>query len=163
MSISDAPGAPTLRPAEPADEAFLFALYRSTREEELALTGWDEAQKSAFLTMQFTARRRHYEAEFPDASHEIVLLGGRPIGRLLVAREPGHIHLVDIALLAGHRGAGIGGALLRGLLADGDARRVPVRLSVLRGNPALRLYERLGFAITGDSGMHFQMERPPAG
>ncbi len=149
------------RPTAPGDDAFLLALYRSTREDELALTGWAEPQRAAFVRMQFMAQRRHYEASYPDATHEIVLHEGRPIGRLLVARDAEQIHLVDIALLPEHRGQGIGEALVRELLREGDEHRLPVRLSVLQGNPAMRLYERLGFAVTGADGLHLAMERRP--
>lgn len=161
MSAPEAAPAVTLRPAEAGDEAFLFALYRSTREQELAGWGWSAGQQDAFLKMQFAAQRRHYEASYPDATHRIIVLGERPIGRMLVAREPDAIHLVDIALLPGLRGGGIGTALIRGLLAEGRERGVPVRLSVLKANPALRLYERLGFSLTAESGMHLHLERPP--
>ena len=149
-----------LRPAGPGDEEFLLALYRSTREDELALTGWDEAQRSTFVRMQFLAQRRHYDASYPDATDEIVLRDGRPIGRRLVARDARQIHLVDIALLPERRGAGIGERLVRELIAEGETRGVPVNLYVLASSPAIRLYERLGFVRTGESGFHIRMERP---
>jgi ribosomal protein S18 acetylase RimI-like enzyme len=150
-----------LRPALPGDEEFLLALYRSTREDELALTGWDEPQRAAFVRMQFLAQRQHYQAAYPDAAHEIVVRDGRAIGRRLVARDAEQILLVDVALLPEHRGAGIGDRLVRELIGEGETRGVPVRLHVLRGNPAIRLYERLGFVVTGESGLHLLMERPP--
>ena len=160
-SVTDGAAPVKLRPAGPADETFLLALYRSTREDELALTGWDETQRDAFVRMQFNAQRHHYAAAYPDAAHDIIVRDGREMGRLLVARDGEQVHLVDVALLPEHRGAGIGEALVRGLIAEADARGVPVRLSVLKSNRALRLYQRLGFEVAGESGMHFQMERPP--
>jgi hypothetical protein len=38
---------------------------------------------------------------------------------------------------------------------------VPLRLQVLKTNPALSLYRRLGFATTGEDQMYIQMERQP--
>lgn len=136
----------TLRPARP-DDAFLFALYAGTRADELAAWGWDAAQRDAFLVMQFRAQQRHYEAAWPRAEHRVVCLAGRPIGRLLVAREPDEIRLVDIALLPEHRGAGIGAGLIRGLLAEAARAGLPVRLHAARDSRARRLYERLGFVV----------------
>ena len=70
---------------------------------------------------------------------------------------------MDIALLPEHRGAGIGSAVLRGLLAEAAAAGKPVRIHVERLNPARRLYERLGFAPIEDKGVYYLMEWRPGG
>lgn len=41
--------------------------------------------------------------------------------------------------------------MLNALLADAARERVPVSLSVLHGNPARRLYERLGFRLASET------------
>ena len=98
----------TLRPIEPDDAAFLYRVYASTREAELALVDWDAAQKDAFLRMQFLAQAQHYQANYTDTTYQIILLDGQPVGRLYVARWPGEIRIVDIALLPEYRNMGIG-------------------------------------------------------
>ncbi|MGW8851241.1 GNAT family N-acetyltransferase [Streptomyces xiamenensis] len=61
------------------------------------------------------------------------------------------------------QGRGLGTAVLGALLARGDAAKVPVRLTVLRGSAARRLYERHGFTVTGqDSADVFMLRRPSA-
>jgi predicted GNAT family acetyltransferase len=46
--------------------------------------------------------------------------------------------------------------LLAGILAEG--RRVTIHVE--RMNPALRLYERLGFVLAEDRGVYLFLERP---
>lgn len=58
-----------------------------------------------------------------------------------------------------HQGRGLGTELLRRVLARADARRLPVRLQVLKGNPARRLYRRLGFVDAAETETHHVMER----
>ena len=140
----------SLRPATAADDAFLRRVYASTRQEELAQLPWSEAEKQAFLAMQFDAQDRHYRAHFPDARFDIVERAGLPIGRLIVERAEDEIHLLDIELLPEHRGAGAGSALLRELLAEAAARSKRVTIHVERANRARRLYERLGFRVEAD-------------
>ena len=41
----------TFRPIAPEDEDFLYRVYASTREDELALLDWDDDQKESFLKM----------------------------------------------------------------------------------------------------------------
>jgi len=151
----------TLRPVSAGDEGFLYQVYASTREEELAPLPWTEAQKAAFLRMQFDAQRRHYHEHFPDAAFLVIVRDGRPAGRLYVDRRREGIRIIDITLLPEHRRAGIGTALLGELLAEGDRERKPVSLHVEHFNPAMRLYERLGFRRIEDTGVYYLLERPP--
>ena len=65
-------------------------------------------------------------------------------------------------LLPEHRGNGVGKGLVRDLLAEADAAGMRVTIHVERFNRALRLYERLGFAVAEDKGVYLLLERPPA-
>lgn len=153
----------TLRPITPADMEFLYRVYASTRAEELALVDWTAEQKAAFLLMQFHAQHRFYQEQFTQASFQIILLDGQSVGRLYVDRRTDEIHIIDIALLTEQRNQGIGSHLLHALLAEGAQRGLPVRIHVERFNPALRLYQRLGFRQISDDGVYFLMEwRPEA-
>ena len=152
------------RPITPEDLPFLADLYAGTRAEELAQTGWSEADRAAFLAQQFRAQHRHYQTHFPDAAFELILLEDTPIGRLYLDRRGDEFRLIDIALLPEQRNRGLGGALLRDLLAEARAAGKPVRIHVEPFNPALRLYRRLGFELLEDKGVHLFMEwRPEAG
>jgi ribosomal protein S18 acetylase RimI-like enzyme len=151
----------TFRPIRPEDEALLYQIYASTREEELAQVPWDTAEKEAFLRMQFNAQHQYYQEQFPHAAFQIILRDDRPIGRLYVNRRPDVIHLIDIALLPANRNRGIGTSLLKELLAEASEVGKPVRIHVEHFNPALRLYERLGFSQIGDHGVYYLMEWLP--
>jgi len=151
----------SLRPFRADDQEFLFALYASTRLHEIAGFGWPAAQQEMFLRMQFNAQYRSYEAAYGHAEHQIVEQDGKPVGRIMVQWEKDFALLVDIALLAEHRGRAIGGDLLRDLIQKCTQAGVPLRLQVLKTNPALRLYQRLGFTSTGEDQMYIQVERPP--
>ena len=152
---------PILRPAGPDDEEFVFQLYASTREGEFSSLGWSRTQLEPLLRMQFAAQRQWYQTAYPGYEHHIVMAEGTPIGRMMIKRAPEAVLLVDIALMPEHRGKGTGEALLLDLLQQSSAQGLPVRLQVLKNNPAARLYERVGFVRTGEDQMYWQMERPP--
>ncbi|MCQ1576104.1 GNAT family N-acetyltransferase [Streptomyces parvus] len=59
------------------------------------------------------------------------------------------------------QGRGIGSAVLRGVLDRADAERQPVRLDVLQGSPALRLYERHGFTLEREDAVDVFLVRNP--
>ncbi len=149
------------RPITDSDRTFLLKLYGSTRTDELALTGWTEDQKKEFLNQQFSAQHTYYQENFPNASFLIIQDGETPVGRIYTDRRPDEIRLIDIALLPDYRGRGLGTALLEELIAEASKAGKPLRIHVEKFNPALRLYERLGFRHIADSGVYFLMEWSP--
>jgi ribosomal protein S18 acetylase RimI-like enzyme len=152
-------GSVTLRPSTAGDQDFLFAVYASTREEELSLSGWDDNQKRAFIEMQFHAQSQQYSSCYPQADSSVVLLDDHPVGRLLVDRSGADITLVDIALLPECRNRGIGTSLLQLLLDEATSAQKNIALHVLRWSPAVRLYERSGFTAFSDDGVYLEMKR----
>jgi len=147
-----------LRAALPGDEAFLYQLYCQSREEEIGAWGLESAQQEMLFKLQFTAQRRHYDLAFPGAEHSIIICNDHPAGHILVFRSERELRLVDIALLAEHRGSGIGASLVRELIGEARAAGKPLVLHVEKQNRAARLYERLGFTIAEDLGGHYRME-----
>ena len=148
----------SLRPITPEDDSFLAALYGSTRSEELAVTGWSDEDKAVFCRRQFDAQTVHYREKYPGASLQVIEQAGAPIGRLYVARWEREIRIMDIALLPEHRGAGIGAQLLGELQGEARSAGKSLSIHVERFNPALRLYERLGFKQVEDKGVYLLME-----
>ena len=146
-----------LRPITPEDDPFLAGLYASTRAEELAVTGWSAEETAAFCRQQFDAQSVHYTENYPGASLQVIERDGEPIGRLYVARWAREIRIMDIALLPQHRGSGIGTQLLRELQDEARSAEKSLTIHVERFNPALRLYERLGFQMTEDKGVYLLM------
>ena len=148
-----------LRPVTSDDRELLYLIYAGTRQEELEPLDWSPEEKERFLRFQFTAQHQHYQEHFADASFDIILSDGEPVGRLYLDRRSDELRIVDIALLPGHRRKGIGGSLLRDILVEARDRELPVRIHVERNNPALSLYESLGFVKIDDTGVYFLMER----
>ena len=136
------------------DLPFLAQVYASTRAEEIALTGWPDEQKAAFLTQQFLAQHTHYQRYYPQADWLVMVREGEDIGRLYVERWPSQHRIIDIALLPAHRGKGFGEALLRDLMDEAAAAGKAVSIHVEKNNPAMRLYRRLGFRTEEDKGVY---------
>ena len=149
----------TLRPVSTTDGDLLFHLYASICENELALVDWDDATKESFLQMQFQAQQTHYQSCFVHDDHHVIELDGMPIGRMYLSYSPDEIRLLDITLLPRYRNQGIGTTLLQDVIHQAEATRRPVQLYVFKDNRgAFRFYQRLGFTLCGDTGVHFVME-----
>jgi GNAT superfamily N-acetyltransferase len=148
----------SLRSVTPEDNSFLAAVYASTRWDELAPTGWSDEEKAVFCRRQFDAQSAHYRENYPGASLQIIERDGVPVGRLYVAYWEREIRIMDIALLPEHRGSGIGTRLLRDLQEEARSAGKSLTIHVERFNPALQLYQRLGFEQVEDKGVYLLME-----
>jgi len=150
-----------LRDAQPGDETHLLAVYASTREDELAMTDWDDARKRGFVEQQFRAQDEYYRANYANATYQVIEVDGQPAGRLYLARWPDEIRIMDIALLKAYQRHGVGGRLLEDLQAEARVAGKALRIHVERFNPALSLYVRLGFRLVEDRGVYLFLEWSP--
>jgi GNAT superfamily N-acetyltransferase len=151
----------TFRAGTDADYDFQRLLYHDARAEEMKHFPFDEPQKNAFLDWQFECQWKHYREHYPTCDWQIILAEGRPVGRLLVDRWKDQIRIVDIALLSEMRGRGIGGQLMSEILGEGRRTGKPVTIHVEVFNPAMKLYERLGFNAEATSGAYVFMKWTP--
>jgi GNAT superfamily N-acetyltransferase len=136
-----------LRRVEAADFDFLFRLkVVCLKEYVTAIWGWDEA-----------FQRSRFAANFYPSDSHIIVACGRDIGQLSVEFRSADVHLNGIYLLPAYQGQGLGGRIIGDVLARAHAGNRPVQLQVIIGNPARRLYERLGFRATQKTSTHFIM------
>lgn len=151
------------RPRTDDDIGLLRALFASARRDELALMGWGPEEQRSFVDLQLRAREQHRRATRPDADLGILTLDGVPVGQLDLDRTDASIEVVEIAVVPGLQGHGVGTAVLGQVLSEADEADLSVYLNVEHANAgARRLYERLGFVETGPVGpLHLAMERPP--
>ena len=140
----------TLRPALAADEAFLFALRKATMTEQLTRVGEpadDDTHRSRLLHRYDTAR--------------VICLDGVPAGLLKAHRTDSEWVVVQFQVTPALQGRGIGESVLHTVLRAAQADALPVTLKVLKGNPAKRLYDRLGFEVVDEDETQFYMRRVP--
>lgn len=131
----------SLRPAALADEAFLLSLRLQTMIEHLNRVGEPTTPE---------AHGERMRDRFEDI--RIVLLDGKAIGMVKAYRDSDAWILQQVQILPSHQGSGVGRRVVEGVIATARTSGLPVRLSVLDGNPARRLYERLGFLAVGRAG-----------
>jgi ribosomal protein S18 acetylase RimI-like enzyme len=111
--------------------------------------------------MQFGAQDAAWREARPAMAMSVIEVDGEPAGRLYVDTGPDETRIVDIALLPEFRGRGVGGGLVREIIAAGEARGASVTIHVERENRARSLYERLGFEPVSTTGVYDLLERRP--
>lgn len=126
-----------LRPADPSDVEAITELRAVVLRADLERLGRYDRDR---------VRQRLRDGFQPEHT-SIVLVAGAFTGCVaLRPAEDGH-WLEHFYLDPAQQNRGLGTAVLRELLARTDADGVTVRLNVLQGSPARRLYERHGFEL----------------
>jgi RimJ/RimL family protein N-acetyltransferase len=147
------------RPATAADTPQLLEIFASSRLDHPDVVSRHPGEREKFIEHEFNARQRSYPIDFPGVEFLLICSNDETIGRLYIQRTRKVIFVVDLVLLPGWRGRGLGTGLLKGFVREAWESGAVVRLHVEKTNSrAKRLYERLGFRIIGDARTHHLME-----
>jgi|SRR5215471_18665493 len=137
-----------LRPAHPEDFDYCACLY---------FEGMQQIIKELNLNME--AQVAGFRQRWDVTQVRIITLDGTDIGWLQSFVKDDALFLgqlfVDVAL----RRRGIGTEIVKGLIGEAATAGQALTLGVVKTNPALRLYERLGFRTTHQDERKFYMRR----
>jgi ribosomal protein S18 acetylase RimI-like enzyme len=138
------------RKATLEDVPFLVRLRQETMNPHLTASGVllsDEEHVQRVLV--------HFE------SAEVLTQNSDPVGLLKVVRNGLDWELLQVQLCPAFQGQGLGAELLKQLVSEAQAANAQLRLSVLKENPARRLYERFGFEVVSEKADSLEMQRAP--
>jgi adenylate kinase family enzyme/GNAT superfamily N-acetyltransferase len=137
-----------LRPADPGDYAYCAQLYFAGLEATIHSLQADPLLHGADLRRRWTAV-------------EVRMIGrdGADIGWVQSRCEDGSVFIAQMFVEGPRRGRGNGSEVMRRIIAEAGRAGQSVILGVVKSNPALRLYRRLGFRITHEDDGKFYMRR----
>lgn len=140
-----------LRRAGPEDRVFLWKVERlSMRGQDERPASWNEDEEL-----------QRFLGGLDLTLTQVITVLGRDAGMLITTEDAGEIFLRQISLLPAFQNRGIGTEVVRDLLDRAGRSGRRVRLQVSPGNPARRLYERLGFVVYERAGEHLRMRWKP--
>lgn len=133
-------GAPVLalRLATPDDEPRQRELFACLRSLTPPLP-------TALLEQQWRLRQQVYGSRYPQARTWMLEVDDEPVGCLTLNLCDTALRIIDIGLWPHWQGRGLGRRVLQAVLILADSQGLPTELAVLRHNPAVQLYRRLGF------------------
>jgi GNAT superfamily N-acetyltransferase len=142
----------SLRPARAADSEFAYqVLERTMKSYAIATWGkWCEREAREETSADATAGRS-----------QIIQLGTIAVGLLCVEYFETHLQLEQLFVLPEYQRQGIGATVLQTVITEGRSKGLPVRLRVLRVNPAKAFYARHGFCVVSETPERFFMEHAP--
>ena len=139
-----------LRPARTQDFDFCEALYFAGMENIIRELNLDRVAQSASF-------RQLWEL----TQVRIIVVDGADVGWLQSTKQGDSLFLAQLFISASFQRRGIGTEVMHRLIAEAARARQAVTLGVVKINPALRLYERMGFRITHEDDRKLYMRRDP--
>ena len=137
----------SLRPSTDADAAWIAELRAVVLRDDLQRLGRYDAVR---------VRRRFIDAFLP-AQTRVIVVDGVDVGSISMRRDADSVWLEHFYLRPELQGRGIGSAILAAVMEENTGHRV--RLNVLAGSPAQRLYERHGFDVDTEDDVDVFMSR----
>lgn len=150
-----------LRPMRDGDHGVVQSIFSACRVAPFRQAGLPDAMIDTLMAQQWRAQQDQYRHVFPDAVYDLVVREEAVIGYLFAVRGPDRHVLIDIALRPDCSGMGIGSALVAALLAQAGSAGQKVSAHVARDGRAWALWQRMGFRVVGDDGVHYAIEWSP--
>ena len=89
----------------------------------------------------------------------MIALDGTDVGWLQAIRQDDELFVAQMFVDGLFQRRGIGTEVMKRLIGEANECNLAVRLNIVRTNPALRLYERLGFRVTHEDDRKLYMKR----
>lgn len=138
----------SMRQGQPTDMEWLYQTFKKTMQGFISETwGWDELlQEHSF-----------YE-NLPAKSFAIATLEQRDVGALNLREKADHLWLEMVLVLPDYQGQGIGRLMLEYAQKQARKAQKPLRLSVLKLNPAYDFYHHMGFEQSAIDQWSYKMQ-----
>ena len=139
----------TVRNAEISDSDFAYQTREKTMRKYVEQTWgqWNEDEA-----------RHQIDEDIRLLRLNIIERNRKAVGMMRIDEHSTHLAIDQLFLLPEHQGQGIGTALIHRVLDRAKEMQVPVRLWVLRVNPAQSLYRRLGFFVCEETAASLQLQ-----
>ena len=89
----------------------------------------------------------------PD-EYQVIEIDNTVVGFLKIVASESEIYLGEIQISKDFQNQGIGTSLIQSLIQEAQTSNKKLWLKVLKGNPAQKLYQRLGFTNLQESSTH---------
>lgn len=139
-----------LTPAGEGDFEALLALRMAAMRESLTRLGRFDPQRA----------RERLSRGFNPAHTRHILRDGDLVGFVVVIPRPHDLLLDHLYIHPSAQGEGIGGWVMRQVLAEADVQSLPMSVTALKHSDATRFYQRHGFILEAEGEWDLYFRRP---
>lgn len=134
----------SLRPAIEDDLAILDSIYTQNMQY--------------YVEQNYSWNGNLFKSKFVPDDYTVVLQQREIIGFFKTVTENNSIYLGELQIKHTYQSQGIGTIILQYIIDRGKSKYRRIWLQVLKGNPAIKLYQRLKFEVFTETKTHYKMQ-----
>lgn len=113
------------------------------------------------LHLDRAAQAASFQQQWDLTQVRIIALDGSDVGWLQTIAQDNELFVAQMFVDRPFQRRGIGTEVMKRLIADAARANQTMRLNVVKINPAMRLYQRLGFQVIREDDRKFYMKCDP--
>jgi ribosomal protein S18 acetylase RimI-like enzyme len=99
-----------------------------------------------------------FKSKFVADDYTVILQQREIIGFFKTVPEDSCLYLGEIQIKRDYQNKGIGTKVLQSIIQQAKVKYQRIWLRVLKGNPAIKLYQRLNFEVFTETKTHYKMQ-----
>jgi len=137
----------TIREATAADIALLNLIHTENMK--------------GYVENVYSWNAKLFRDRYKPQDYQVIKINNQIIGFIKVVSSETEIYLAEIQIAKDHQRQGIGTSLIKSVMQETQTSNKKLWLKILKGNPAKKLYKRLGFIKLEESLTHEIMIKIP--
>jgi ribosomal protein S18 acetylase RimI-like enzyme len=134
----------TTRPATTNDLVFLDRIYTQNMQ--------------CYVELNYIWNPDLFKSKFIPNDYTVLIKEKKIIGFFKLTPEENNLYLGEIQIKKNFQNQGIGTKLIKEIIQQNKSKYQTISLQVLKGNPAIKFYQRLGFIISIATKTHYKMQ-----
>ena len=135
-----------------------YLLRQATKEDIEWLDPFYEKTMRPYVELTHEWNPTVFREKYNPSNCQIIQIDGMDMGLFKKELKDGSLFLWDIQIEEKYRNCGIGSDLISLLKSEAKLLNLPIRLRVLKGNPADHFYRVHGFKVIDELDYCFEME-----
>lgn len=133
-------------------------LRRAIINDLLILDSIHRQNMRGYVEQNYSWNDKLFKSKFIPDDYIVLQKQQEIIGFLKLVPQNNSLYLGEIQIKSTHQNRGIGTTILQFIIDRSLEKDRRIWLQVLKGNPAIKLYKRLGFKTFAETKTHYKMQ-----
>lgn len=135
-----------------------YSIRQATNKDVDVLDRIHTENMKGYVEKVYSWNPKLFRDRFIPQDYQIIEIEDRIVGFIKVVIYEREIYLGEIQIERNYQRQGIGTSLINSLIKKAQINNKKVFLKIVKGNPAEKLYKRLGFTVFEESSTHKKLE-----
>jgi len=136
----------------------LYSFRQATTEDLIVLDRIHTDNMRSYVEKMYPWKPKLFADSFIASQYRVVESNQEIIGFIKIVVSDTDIYLAEIQISSKYQNKGVGSSIINNLIEQAKANRQRLWLRTLKSNPAVELYQRLGFTVFETTVTHIKLE-----